>query len=789
MKKSFAFISLFLLLGVASIFADVTVKKLPDGNVEVYFFYANPRASEVLLAGDFTDWQSGALAMTKTEKGFEITKTFKPTDELRYKFISDGNWTTDLKAPDFVDDGFGGKNSHVVIADMLGGDAGDGAAKAKINFVSWTMIGTQAKFKLQSKDDETKKGFALNGVYLGMKSYNKFAGNFLPNCPVYVEIALAETEIENEYKANTTLLPLISVDDYGTVTNNFANLLQLFSNPVDYIANTTDNSDNNVPGTTVPGPGSRPFLGHLKFGFNTPYINYVTGFNYAKPDVRNAILWTTVSGAWDAGYQHIGGFNVFSLGDKVVAALQEATGLKFDIGIAPNQTADRKGSKYGYWAWAGISNDTFALDFQSNGMYNGDYIFTDPVEHDFILGAKVDQIAIGEAGKLNVALQGLVATHQKTSEDFKVVDANTGDVSYTTCDYFGYSTDVFYRDGKFGLGNIAAQIALSYKQDYNEYRGKYLDQFNASLGYRMRGYEASMLYVRENHDDGTFDLSDMLGVLNSQNIDLSVSGTLQEKKITLGLDANVEMVLAANDGFDSDSYWNASGAKGWYQGRCGDEMEPYFALENGARIMLKPNATVELGQFLDTAWGGTLSAYGTFNFRTDEDTYKQSDSKFRFKNAGLTWSYSAEDKEDFLKGMTVYYGIDNSNTNRLFNTLIAQCSLPSDITVTLGAGLKTINGYSRVAAKYVNTPAVNNPFGAVVGVSKKLANLKKPVIYAQFVYNMDCFKNFGDGQDNLAMSGANVSSRWDKEASVGRISAVDFYDGKAAVRVGIRWDI
>ena len=136
MKKLFAFISL-LLATTAMIFADVTVKKLDNGTAEVTFFYGNPRATEVLLAGDFNNWQNGAEAMTKTDKGFTITKIFKVTDELRYKFISDGNWTTDLKAPDFVDDGFGGKNSHVVIADMLGGDDDAAAAKAKINFISW----------------------------------------------------------------------------------------------------------------------------------------------------------------------------------------------------------------------------------------------------------------------------------------------------------------------------------------------------------------------------------------------------------------------------------------------------------------------------------------------------------------------------------------------------------------------------------------------------------------------------------------------------------------------------
>ena len=88
-------------------------------------------------------------------------------------------------------------NSHVVIADMLGGDDDAAAAKAKINFVSWTMFGVQGNYLTQSVNDPAKKGLDLDSVTFGAKSYNKFVGNFLPNCPVYIEIALAETEMED----------------------------------------------------------------------------------------------------------------------------------------------------------------------------------------------------------------------------------------------------------------------------------------------------------------------------------------------------------------------------------------------------------------------------------------------------------------------------------------------------------------------------------------------------------------------------------------------------------------
>ena len=347
MKKLFAFISVFLMLS-AAMFADVSAKKNADGTIAVTFFYGNPRASEVLLAGDFTNWQDGALPMEKGEKGFSLTVNFKAGEEGRYKFISDGNWTTDLRAPDFVDDGFGGKNSHIVIDDLVGGDEEDASAKkAKINFISWTMIGVQANYTTTNANVKTidladyvdttkknrygndtkisyvktynqKKGLDLDSVTVGMKSYNKFAGNFLPNCPVYVEIALAEKEME-DYDGNTSekLNYLYRKDSYGEDSVAIEDGLKravsgLAAAPVEFFSGT----DNNYM-SAKKGPGSNPFLGHLKFGFNTPYINYVTGFNYAKPSIRDSIIWTTVSGNWDAGYEHVGGFNQFSMGDSM----------------------------------------------------------------------------------------------------------------------------------------------------------------------------------------------------------------------------------------------------------------------------------------------------------------------------------------------------------------------------------------------------------------------------------------------------------------------------------------
>lgn len=861
MKKLFAFISVFLMLS-AAMFADVSAKKNADGTIAVTFFYGNPRASEVLLAGDFTNWQDGALPMEKGEKGFSLTVNFKAGEEGRYKFISDGNWTTDLRAPDFVDDGFGGKNSHIVIDDLVGGsDEGD-AKKAKINFVSWTMIGVQGNYLTQDGTATTKeyksgsvtykkstggieKGLDLDSVTLGMKSYNKFVGNFLPNCPLYIEIALAETEME-DYAGNKVdnLNYLYRQNQYGTDLvsweEGLKNLVSgLVADPVAYLAKTTNNNsvaaNGEVQGTSfgsIPGPGSNPFLGHLKFGFNTPYINYVTGFNYAKPSVRDAITWKTVTGNWDAGYQHIGGFNQFSIGDKAAAFLEEKTGMKFDIGFAPNKTADRKGSKYGYWGWFGIAKDELAIDFQTNGMYDGNYIFYDPVEHDFILGAK-DSFAVGD-GKVSVAAQGLLATHQMSSE--RIVKHGASN----TTDYFGYSTDVLYRNENIdGIQNFAGNAKVGYKAEKFEVNGEY----------RFRGAQASMLYVRENHDDATFDLSDQLGVLNEQRA--AVNATVKPiEGLSIGVDVKAKMALqslhttktgvkvtknangtesySVGTVADSDvayAYSNSTteGRQSWYDARF-DDNRALYDIDGGAYWTFKPSVSYEL-----SGLGVTIGAYTKMNFSDydfnegayldsngkwaygsrvgkylkSSNKFSSTESQFRVANVGLTASKKFD--SDIVKGVDVYYGFDNTNGARLFNTLVGQVKFAKNFTVTLAAGLKTVNDNDAAKkAGYLDNTVIdytaktvtitegnsdlNNPFAFAVGVAKQFDKLKKPTVYAQFVYNTDPFKHFGDGQDQLNLDGANVKGSVEKEKT-GNIDPVDWYDGRAAVRVGIRWDI
>ena len=126
-----------------------------------------------------------------------------------------------------------------------------------------------------------------------------------------------------------------------------------------------------------------------------------------------------------------------------------------------------------------------------------------------------------------------------------------------------------------------------------------------------------------------------------------------------------------------------------------------------------------------------------------------------------------------------------SNKVRYFNTLVGQVNFAGDMAATLAIGLKSENTLS--ADKSFNADT-NNPFAFAVGFSKRFKAMKKPTVYAQFVYNMDPFKHFGDGQDQLNLDRSNVKGSWEKEGA-GKIDAVDWYDGRAALRVGVRWDI
>ncbi|MCK4415077.1 MAG: alpha amylase N-terminal ig-like domain-containing protein [Candidatus Eisenbacteria sp.] len=86
----------------------------------------------IYLAGTFNAWAADRDRMTDADGDgtFELTLELAP-GRYEYKFVVDGNWTTDMKAGAFGPDGFGGQNSVVVVGEggvIPAAGAGAGAA-------------------------------------------------------------------------------------------------------------------------------------------------------------------------------------------------------------------------------------------------------------------------------------------------------------------------------------------------------------------------------------------------------------------------------------------------------------------------------------------------------------------------------------------------------------------------------------------------------------------------------------------------------------------------------------
>jgi hypothetical protein len=91
------------------------VAVVPD-TVFVRFELVAPQARSVSVAGSFNGWQVGAIPLARVADGLWATTVALPVGEHRYEFVIDGTrWVPDPTAHAQVDDGFGGRNSVIVV--------------------------------------------------------------------------------------------------------------------------------------------------------------------------------------------------------------------------------------------------------------------------------------------------------------------------------------------------------------------------------------------------------------------------------------------------------------------------------------------------------------------------------------------------------------------------------------------------------------------------------------------------------------------------------------------------
>ena len=105
--------------------AATTAAVASDGARFVY----KGEAKSVNVAGEFNAWNTSADALTKQADGsWVLVKKLEP-GKYAYKFVIDGGtWKADDLATETMDDGYGGKNSVVVV----GGAAGAAAASVTV---------------------------------------------------------------------------------------------------------------------------------------------------------------------------------------------------------------------------------------------------------------------------------------------------------------------------------------------------------------------------------------------------------------------------------------------------------------------------------------------------------------------------------------------------------------------------------------------------------------------------------------------------------------------------------
>jgi hypothetical protein len=98
--------------GTSEVVAAATMRD----TVYVRFDLTAPDAREVAVAGTFNGWRPESMRMARGAGGVWSITLPLPIGEHRYQFVVDGQrWEPDPAAPAIVDDGFGGRNSVIVV--------------------------------------------------------------------------------------------------------------------------------------------------------------------------------------------------------------------------------------------------------------------------------------------------------------------------------------------------------------------------------------------------------------------------------------------------------------------------------------------------------------------------------------------------------------------------------------------------------------------------------------------------------------------------------------------------
>ncbi len=478
-KRWFLTALLVLLAGALS-FAEVRIKPVDENTVEITFLFEH-LASEMNVIGSFDNWTVPGEAMTKNAEGkWEKTITAAVTDEIQYKFYVKDVWIFDELAPDKKDDGYGGNNGLIVVADILSGAtvlpvsgapvAGETAAaatevKSKLNFGTTTVIGSRTTFSTQGLVDKTEKGIEADETGFYAKSNINFNGTIVPDMNVYLDMKILEG-YKNIWAQDSRGIITTQADDGARdlVTG-------LLTNPVNYM----NGDDSNLKA--------------LKTGIETPYVNWETGYGEAHTRDRQPVFWKTISPRnGDDGYTRL------DLGSRLTLV---GPG-KLEAGILPN----RFGGEMGAATWIGYDLGNQKIDFQydvKSAQKSEISRFFDKLYHqDFLLGYKI------RAGNFEVKTHGLLNLFSESDFDVAKDAAGAVELSYDS-DGTGFLAGYRFteeranmlfgdNDGAMGAQSTQRVLLNLFAKPSNAFKGGF--DSNAVIQSKLIDENAIELYVK-----------------------------------------------------------------------------------------------------------------------------------------------------------------------------------------------------------------------------------------------------------------------------------------------------
>ncbi|MBN2616704.1 MAG: glycogen-binding domain-containing protein [Spirochaetales bacterium] len=411
-------------------YADVVVKNIDGTKVEIIFTHVDDSTNEVNVVGSFNNWTAPGTPMTKLENGsWEYRMEALIDDEILYKFYYNDSWISDPNAPATKDDGYAGLNGLIVVSDLLSQPAApvsgsevpvETVYKSKLNFGMYTILGSRSTFSTQGVVDKTDKGLEADTTGLYGKSYLKMGGTIVPDVNMWFEI-----------KAFDAYQAFWEQDSRGIHTTEadagLSNLLAgMLVNPVNYIGN------------------GNPVLNSVKYGISSNYVNWETGYGYAKAQGRTSLLWETLE-AKDAN----NGYMRFDLGSN----LQKVGTANIEASIIPNMIT----GNYGLMGWVSANFNKAKVDFQydmkSAASSDLSTIFDKLYHQDFIIGGTTT------IGRVDVTAQSLINLYSE--DDFDAQKHISGEAKVK----WNNSSDSFGITGKYRLTGEDASLLFGNNDD------------------------------------------------------------------------------------------------------------------------------------------------------------------------------------------------------------------------------------------------------------------------------------------------------------------------------------